>query len=206
MQAIRRIVKARRDRRADLGDGRKHDGERSHDNRPHRAPTREQQQVWVMIVVETDYGLVMEVWFGLHGRFDPLQVWIRMDRALEGEGVGGVSNGQPGLCGQCEATWEAAIPGRALLLRVRAWRQSPRCTQERRHHELRWEAVTQLQNGGYRAALRVFQGIAPTCAAFDAGQKATRSSNGAESHASASASANQRRSSAAAQRPIVGRT
>jgi len=26
------------------------------------------------------------------------------DRALEGEGVGGVSNGQAGLCGQCEAT------------------------------------------------------------------------------------------------------
>ena len=40
-------------------------------------------------------------------------------RALEGEGVGGVSNRQVGLCGQCEATQEAEIPGSASMLRVR---------------------------------------------------------------------------------------
>ena len=37
------------------------------------------------------------------------------DRALEGEGVGGVSNGQAGLCGQCETTQEAEIPGSASM-------------------------------------------------------------------------------------------
>ena len=41
MQAIRKMVKARRDRRADLGDERKYDGERSHDNHPNLALTKE---------------------------------------------------------------------------------------------------------------------------------------------------------------------
>ncbi|XTI90512.1 hypothetical protein V2W45_1493284 [Cenococcum geophilum] len=113
MQAIRRMVKACRDRRADLGDGRKYDGERSHDNHPNLALTKE---------------------------------------ALEGEGVGGVSNGQAGLCGHA----------------------SPM------HHEQRWEAVTQLQNGGYGGRPGSFQSIAPSCATFDAGQKVKGSLNGAE--------------------------
>ena len=41
MQAIRRMAKACRDRRADFGDGWKYDGERSHDNHPNLAPTKE---------------------------------------------------------------------------------------------------------------------------------------------------------------------
>lgn len=55
------------------------------------------------MIVETDYRLVMELSFGLHGRLTPSSM-AQDDRALEGEGVGGVSNGQAGLRGQCETT------------------------------------------------------------------------------------------------------
>ena len=41
MQTIRKMVEACRDRRADLGDGRKYNGERSHDNHPNLTLTKE---------------------------------------------------------------------------------------------------------------------------------------------------------------------
>jgi hypothetical protein len=48
------------------------------------------------------------------------------------------------------------------------------------HHEQRWEAVTQLQTGGYGGRSGSFHSIALSCATFDAGQKVKGSLNGAE--------------------------